>query len=308
MWRYLVRRLLQMIVVFIGVTLLIYAAVFALPGDPIKALAGDQPMSPSVVQSLRHRYHLDQPFPVQYGIYVVGLLHGDLGQDFNGQNVSDLMAQRWPVTIQLAMTAWVIEIVVGVLLGVLAALRRGRAADYVVLGLTTVLISVPSFVLAYVAQLVLGVRLHMFAVAGVQDGWPQDYLLPAAVLAAFGLASISRLTRTALLENLRSDYVRTATAQRLTRARVVMSHAFRNSLIPIVTYLAINLGYLLSGAVIIEGVFNLPGVGQLLFRSIQDQQGTVVVGVATTLVLIFLLGSLAVDLLYGVLDPRIRYE
>lgn len=308
MWRYLVRRLLQMIVVFFGVTLLIYAAVFALPGDPIKALAGDQPMSPSVVQALRHRYHLDQPFPVQYGIYVVGLLHGDLGQDFNGQSVADQMAQRWPVTIQLALTAWVMEVVVGVALGVIAALRRGRAVDYAILGLTTILISVPVFVLAYVAQLLLGVRLHLFPVAGAQDGWPQDYVLPAAVLAAFGLASISRLTRTTLLENVRSDYVRTATAKGLARTRVVMSHAFRNSLIPVVTYLAINLGYLLSGAVIIEGVFNLPGVGQLLFRSIQDQQGTVVVGVATTLVLIFLLGSLVVDLLYGVLDPRIRYE
>lgn len=308
MWRYLVRRLLQMIVVFFGVTLLIYAAVFALPGDPIKALAGDQPMSPSVVQALRHRYHLDQPFPVQYGIYVVGLLHGDLGEDFNGQSVADQMAQRWPVTIQLALTAWVIEVVLGVLLGVIAALRRGRAVDYVILGLTTVLISVPVFVLAYVAQLLLGVKLHVFAVAGTQDGWPQDYMLPATVLAAFGLASISRLTRTTLLENLRSDYVRTATAKGLARARVVMNHAFRNSLIPVVTYLAINLGYLLSGAIIIEGVFNLPGVGQLLFRSIQDQQGTVVVGVATMLVLIFLFGSLLVDLLYGVLDPRIRYE
>lgn len=308
MWRYLVRRLLQMIVVFFGVTLLIYAAVFTLPGDPIKALAGDQPMSPSVVQALRHRYHLDQPFPVQYGIYVLGLLHGDLGEDFNGQSVADQMAERWPVTIQLALTAFVIEVVLGVLLGVIAALRRGRAVDYVILGLTTVLISVPVFVLAYVAQLLLGVKLHIFAVAGAQDGWPQDYILPGTVLAAFGLASISRLTRTTLLENLHSDYVRTATAKGLARTRVVMNHAFRNSLIPVVTYLAINLGYLLSGAVIIEGVFNLPGVGQLLFRSIQDQQGTVVVGVATMLVLIFLLGSLVVDLLYGVLDPRIRYD
>lgn len=308
MGRYVVRRLLQMVVVFFGVTILIYAAVYALPGDPIRALAGDRPLSASVVRELRHRYNLDQPFPVQYGEYLANVLHGNLGQDFNGQNVSELMAERWPVTIQLGLTAWGIEVVAGVLLGVLAALQRGRALDYAVLIFSTVMISVPVFVLAYVAQLLLGVRLGIVPVAGVQDGWPRDYLLPASVLAAFGVASIARLTRTSLLENLRADYVRTAIAKGLTRRRVVLNHALRNSVIPVVTYLAINLGYLLSGAVIIEGVFNLPGVGHLLFTSIQQQEGPVVVGVATALVLIFLAGSLCVDLLYGVLDPRIRYE
>ncbi|MFZ0216928.1 MAG: ABC transporter permease [Candidatus Dormiibacterota bacterium] len=308
MGRYVVRRVLQMVLVFFGVTLLIYAAVYALPGDPIKALAGDRPLSPSVVRDLRHRYHLDEPFPLQYGQYVLSLAHGDLGEDFTGESVSGLMAQRWPVTVQLGVTAWVIEVVAGVALGTLAALRRGRFWDHAVLVVTTLLLAMPVFVLAYVAQLLLGVRLAIFPVAGVQDGWPRDYLLPAAVVAAYGIASIARLTRSALLESLHADFVRTATAKGLSRMRVVLRHAFRTSLIPIVTFLGINLGYLLGGTVVIEGVFNLPGVGQLLFTSIQQQDGPVVVGVATALVLIFLVASLGVDLLYGVLDPRIRYE
>jgi len=308
MGRYVVRRVLQMILVFFGVTILIYAAVYVLPGDPIQALGGDRPMSASVVRELRDRFNLEYPLPQQYAIYMVNLLRGNLGQDFEGENVSSLMAQRWPVTIQLGLTAWFLQVVAGIPLGVLAALRRGTLWDHLVLVVTTLLISVPVFVLGYVVQLLLGVKIHLFPVAGVQQGWPRDYILPAAVLAAFGIASIARLTRTALLETLQADYVRTATAKGLSRARVVLRHAFRNALIPLVTFLGINLGYLLGGAVVIEEVFNLPGVGQLLVTSIQQEDGPVVVGVGTALVLIFLGMSLVVDLLYGVLDPRIRYE
>lgn len=297
-----------MILVFFGVTLLIYAAVFALPGDPIRALGGDHPQSPSVIRELREKYNLDDPFPEQYGLYILNLVHGNLGEDFLGESVSGLMAERWPVTIKLGLTAFVMEVVVGVAVGVLAALRRGRIWDHIVLIVTTFLISVPVFVLAYVAQLALGVRLRILPVAGVQQGWPLDYLLPAAVLASYGIASIARLTRAALLETLQADYVRTATAKGLSRARVVLRHAFRNALIPLVTVLGISLGYLLGGTVIIEDVFNLPGVGQLLVSAIQQEDGPVVVGVGTALVLIFLVMSLIVDLLYGVLDPRIRYE
>lgn len=308
MGRYVVRRVLQMVLVFFGVTILIYAAVYVLPGDPIRALGGDRPMSTSVIHELRDRYNLEDPLPEQYAIYMVNLLRGNLGQDFEGENVSSLMTQRWPVTIELGLTAWFMQVVAGVPLGVLAALRRGTLWDHLVLVVTTLLISVPVFVLGYVIQLLLGVKIHLFPVAGIQQGWPRDYLLPAAVLAAFGIASIARLTRTALLETLQADYVRTATAKGLSRGRVVLRHAFRNALIPLVTFLGINLGYLLGGAVVVENVFNLPGVGQLLVTSIQQQDGPVVVGVGTALVLIFLAVSLIVDLLYGVLDPRIRYE
>lgn len=307
MTRFAVSRVLQLLLVFIGVTLLIYLAVFALPGDPIRGLAGDRPFPPGVVAALRAQYHLDDPFLVQYGDYLRNLVHGDLGMDFYGRSVSGLMGERWPVTLKLGLTAWAFEVVGGFTFGLVAALRRGRPSDHLTLVFTIAVISIPIFVLGYLAQLLLGVRTHVFPVAGVEDGWPRSYLLPALILAAFGMASVTRLVRTSVLENLRADHVRTAYAKGLTGRRVILKHVLRNSLVSTVTYLATDLGYLLGGTVIIEGIFNLPGIGQLLFTSIQQQQGPVVVGVATTLVFIFLVANLAVDLLYGVLDPRIRH-
>jgi oligopeptide transport system permease protein len=308
MGRYAVRRLLQLVVVFLGVTLLVFLAIYALPGDPIRGMAGDQPLSPSVVEALRERYHLNDPVLVRYVGYLGDVLTGDLGEDFNGRSVSTLMAERWPVTIRLALTAWLIEVTLGILLGVFAALRRGKVFDYAVLVFTIAVISIPIFVLGYTAQLLLGVRAGIFPISGVEDGWPRSYLLPALILAAFGLASVARLVRTSVLENLRADYVKTALAKGLSRRYVIGRHVLRNSLIAAVTYLAIELGYLLGGAVIIEGIFNLPGVGQLLFTAIRVHEGPVIVGVSTALVIVFLVANLAVDVLYGVLDPRIRRD
>jgi ABC-type dipeptide/oligopeptide/nickel transport system permease component len=308
MGRYVLSRLVQLVIVFFGVTLLIYLAVWALPGDPIRAMAGDRPLSESVINAMRERHNLNDPVLVQYAKYMAGLLTGDFGTDFNGRSVSDQMAQRWPISARLALSAWFLEIVVGISLGVVAALRRGKWQDYTILFFTIAVISVPVFVLGYTAQLLLGVRAGVFPVSGISDGWPVSYLLPAVIVATFGIATVARLVRASVLENLRADYVRAAFAKGLSRRRVVSVHVLRNSLIAAVTLLGVNLGILLGGAVVIEGIFNIPGIGQLLFRSLQAQEGAVVVGVATALVLIFLLANLAVDLLYGVLDPRIRHE
>lgn len=308
MWRYVLRRLLQAVPVFIGTTLLIYALVFALPGDPIQALAGDKPVPENVLNTLRDRYNLNDPLLVQYGKYMWGLFHGDLGENYDGQKVSEMLSGRWGVTAQLALTAWAFELVVGIALGVWAGLRRGRVADTLVLGGTTLLIAVPVFVLGYTAQIVFGLNLKWFPSAGADDGWPLSYLLPGMVLGSLGLSYVARLTRTSLAENLRADYVRTAHAKGLGRTRVVGRHALRNSLIPVVTYLGVDFGSLMGGAIVTEGIFNLPGIGQQVFQSIQLKEGPVVVGAVTLLVLIFLLVNLVVDLLYGWLDPRIRYE
>ncbi|WP_399880180.1 ABC transporter permease [Streptomyces sp. BBFR51] len=305
---YLVRRLLEAMVVFFGISLVIYAMTYVLPGDPVAALAGDRPLAPSVVRALREQHHLDDPLLVQYGHYLAGLFQGDLGTDFSGRPVAEQMADRWPVTIKLALTAWVIEAVVGIGLGVLAALRRGTWTDRTVLAFTIGATSIPVFVLAYTAQVVLGVKFDLFPVAGATEGWPSSYVLPALCVAAFGLASVSRLVRAEVIDNLRADYVRTAVAKGLTRRRVVGVHVLRNSLIPAVTFLAVDLGYLLGGTVIIEGVFNLPGIGQLLFQAVRGHTGPTVVGVSTALILIFLAASVLVDLLNSVLDPRIRHD
>jgi len=308
MGRYVARRLLQAVPVFLGTTMLIHALVFALPGDPVRALAGDKPVAPSVLDALHQRYHLDDPLPVQYAKYLAGLLHGDLGRTFTGQRVSDLLSDRWTVTAQLALTAWAFELILGVTLGVVAGLRRGRAVDTAVLAGTTLVIAVPVFVVGHTAQLLIGLKWDLLPTAGVQDGWPADYLLPGMVLGSFGLGYVARLTRTTLIENLHADYVRTATAKGLTRTRTVVVHTLRNSLVPVVTYLGVDFGSLMAGAVVTESIFNLPGVGQQVFQSIQLKEGPVVVGATTALVLVFLVVNLAVDLLYGVLDPRISHE
>ncbi|MEU0482679.1 ABC transporter permease [Streptosporangium sp. NPDC006013] len=307
MGRYILRRVATAVPVLLGTTFIIYMAVYALPGDPIQALAGPgRVVSPSVVQALRERYHLDDPLIVQYGVYLKGLLTGDMGVDLNGRPVSEIVAAGWPVTFQLGVTAWLFEAVLGVLLGTLAGIRRGKTADLVVLGGTTLVMGVPFFVAAYVAQIVFGVNLGWFPASGTDAGWPLAYILPGLVLALYGLPQTTRLTRTSVLENLSADHVDTAVAKGLPRRIVVARHVVRNSLIPVVSLLGVSLGYLLSGTVLIEGIFNLPGLGYQIFAAIPQHDGPVVVGIGSLLVLVFLLVNLLVDLLYGILDPRIR--
>lgn len=309
MIRYIARRIALMVPVVLGTTFILYAAVYALPGDPVQALVGpNQEPSASFEREITERYHLDQPLVVQYWYYMTGLLRGDLGVDLNGVPVSEITATSWPVTLKLALTTWVIEAVFGVLLGTWAAVRRGRAADMLVLGGTTLILGIPYFVTAYVAQIVLGVKLGWLPVAGTEDGWPISYALPAVMLALIGIPTAARLTRASVLENLDADYVDTAIAKGLSPRVVVARHVLRNSLIPVVSLLGLSLGYLLSGTVLIEGIFNLPGLGYQIFQGIQLHNAPVVVGISTLLVLVFLVVNLVVDILYGVLDPRIRLE
>lgn len=308
MGTYALRRAAQACGVFLGITMLIYAFVYLIPGDPIKALSPGRPLPANVVVTLRERYNLNDPAWEQYLKYLKGLLHGNLGTDFYGRSVAGLMGERWPITLRLAGTAWLFEIIFGIGLGVWSATRRNCISDRVILLVGVGLISVPAFVLALAGQLLFGVKAGLVPIAGIEDGWPRSYLLPAVVLASFGLASVSRLVRSSVIENLRADYVRTAYAKGLTTRRVVLRHILRNSLVAAVTYLALDLGYLLGGTVVVEGIFNLPGIGQLLFTSIQQKNGPTVVGIGTLLVMVFLVLNLAVDLLYGVLDPRIRHD
>ncbi len=305
--RTLAGRLLELALVFVGVTFLIYTMVWALPGDPIAALGGgDRLLPPTVVAELRERFHLDDPLWLQYLRYMGGLLTWDLGTAFDGRPVADRMASRWPVTITLALTAWVIEVVVGVALGLIAGLRRGALIDRSILLATIFATAIPVFVVAITAQLIFGLRLDWFPIAGSAAGWPMAYVLPASVIAVFGLAAIARLMRGSVIDTMQSDYVRMLWAKGMT-PRVVGVHVMRNSVAPVLTYVAIDLGYLLGGAVVVEGIFNLPGIGQLLFTSIRAHEGPTVVGVATTLIIVFLLLNALVDVMNALLNPRIRH-
>lgn len=305
---YLVRRIALMLPVLLGTTFLIFAAVFALPGDPIQAMVGpNQAISPSFAHAMTERYHLDQPLLTQYGYFMLNILKGDLGDDPSGAKITDIIALAWPVTLKLGLTAWAIEIVVGITLGTLAAIKRGRILDTSVLAGTTLILGIPYFVIAYVGQIIFGIKLGWLPVVGIEDGWPRSYILPALMLSLIGIPGTARLTRASVLSNLRADYVDTAIAKGLRPRVVIVKHVLRNSLIPVVSLLGLSLGGFLGGAVLIEGIFNLPGLGYQIFQGIALHNGPVVVGISTLLVLAFLVINLAVDLLYGVLDPRLRH-
>jgi oligopeptide transport system permease protein len=305
--RYIARRLLLAIPVLLGASFIVFTLVYALPGDPIRALSGDRPLSPAVQAELRDRYNLDDPLVVQYGKYMGNLVQGDLGIDFRGREVSDTIKQRLPVTVKLAAMALVIEAIIGLLAGILAAIRRNGFLDNLVLVTTTLLVSIPVFVLGFTVQYFLGVKWDLLPISGLQEGW-KSYVAPGFVLAALSLAYVARLTRTSLVENLRNDYVRTARAKGLPERTVVGKHALRNSLIPVVTFLGADFGALMSGAIITEGIFNLPGLGGAVFQAVRAQEGALVVGVTTFFIFVYIFFNLLVDVLYAALDPRIRYD
>lgn len=304
---YLVRRIAVMVPVFLGATLLIYGMVFLLPGDPIAALGGDRPLSPGVAAQLRAQYHLDEPFWLQYLHYLGGIAHGDLGRAYSGLPVNDVLAQAFPVTLRLALIALAVETVLGVGFGLAAGLRQGGIFDAGVLIASLLIIAVPVFVLGFLAQFVFGVRLGIAPVTVGSQVTLHTLLLPGIVLGAVSFAYVVRLTRSAVAANAHADHVRTATATGLSRPRVVIVHILRNSLIPVVTFLGADLGALMGGAIVTEGIFNIPGVGGVLYQAVKRQETPTVVSVVTVLVLIYLITNLMVDLLYAVLDPRIRY-
>ncbi|SEK77587.1 oligopeptide transport system permease protein [Blastococcus sp. DSM 46786] len=307
MGRYIARRLLLTIPVMLGASFLIFALVYALPGDPIRALGGDRPLAPAVVAQLTEEFNLNDPLWLQYVKYVGDLLQGDFGTDFRGREVLDTITQRMPVTVRLALVAIAFEIVIGIVAGVMAGIRKNGFFDNVVLVSTTLIVSIPILVLAFIAQFTFGLQLGLFPIAGVNDGW-YSFLLPGLVLAAGSLAYVARLTRTSIAENMRADYVRTARAKGLPRRDVIVRHTLRNSLIPVVTFIGADIGTLMGGAIVTETVFNLPGIGRAVFDAVRAQEGAVVVGIVTLLVFVFIFFNLVVDVLYAVLDPRIRYE
>ncbi|OMC55159.1 ABC transporter permease [Mycobacterium sp. IS-836] len=304
---YIVRRIAIMVPVFVGATLLIYGMVFLLPGDPVAAMAGDRPLTPAVAAALRARYHLDDPFIVQYVRYLGGVLHGDLGRSFSGLPVSAVLAHAFPITIRLALIAVAVESVLGVGFGVVAGLRQGGIFDATVLLTGLVIVAIPIFVLGFLAQFVFGVRLGIAPVTVGERATFARLLLPGIVLGSVSFAYVVRLTRSAVAANAHADYVRTATAKGLSRPRVVTVHILRNSLIPVVTFLGADLGSLMGGAVVTEGIFNIHGVGGVLFQAVTRQEAPTVVSIVTVLVLVYLVANLVVDLLYAALDPRIRY-
>ena len=307
MLRYVGRRLLQMIPVFFGATLLIYALVFLMPGDPVQALGGDRGLSAAAEARVRAEYNLDKPFIVQYLLYLKGVFSLDFGTTFSGRPVTEVMAHAFPVTIKLAVMALVFETIFGVAFGVIAGIRRGGIFDSTVLVMSLFVIAVPSFVIGFVLQFVVGVKWKLLPVTvGANDSF-QALLMPAIVLGALSFAYILRLTRQSVSENLTADYVRTARAKGLSNGAVMGRHVLRNSLIPVVTYIGTDLGALMAGAIVTEGIFGISGVGGTMYQAILKGEPTTVVSFTMVLIIVYIFANLLVDLIYALLDPRIRY-
>lgn len=308
MGRYIARRLFQLVLVVLGATLVLFCCLFVLPGDPVGSLGGDRVRDPAVVAELRERYGLDDPLVVQYGNYVFRTLRGDLGEDYTQRRpVSEVLAPKFVNSAKLAVVAITFDVIIGFSAGIIAALRRYSLTDVVVTILTTCAIGFPTFVIGLLLQNIFAVQLGWLPLFGMNDGFA-SYILPALTLALVDAALVARLMRSTMLETLRADYVRTATAKGLARSRVVLKHVMRNSVIPVLTYLGISFGALLGGAIITESIFNWDGIGLALVVAIQQQNNPIIIGVVTYGVLIFVLLNLFVDLAYAALDPRIRLQ
>ena len=307
MLRYVGRRLLQMIPVFFGATLLIYAMVFLMPGDPVQALGGDRGLTAAAEARIRAEYNLDKPFFIQYLLYIKGILTLDFGTTFSGRPVIEVMAHASPVTIKLALMALCFEAVFGILFGVYAGVKKGGFFDSTILVVSLFVIAVPSFVIGFVFQFLVGVKWGLLPPTVGPNETFKNLLMPAIVLGAVSFAYVIRLTRQSVSENLTADYVRTARAKGLGNRVVMIKHVLRNSLIPVVTYLGADLGSLMGGAIVTEGIFGINGVGGHLYQAILKGEPTTVVSFTTVLVIVYIVANLLVDLLYAVLDPRIRY-
>ncbi len=308
MTRFLVRRIGSLIPVWLGITFLAFGLANLAPGDPAELILGrelEQPPTPEQLDAFREEHGLNDPFLVQYARWTAGAATGDLGTSFrSGEPVLSELASRLPATLQIAVPAFVVSTVLALAVGVLSAVRRNSFVDHASRLAALVGDSVPSFVLAYLLIIVFSVTLNLLPVAG-RGTW-QHLVLPSLTLGLATTASIMRLTRSSLLEVLGEDYVRTARAMGLPRRTVVVRHALRNALIPVVTVAALVLAGFATGTVIVEYVFGWPGVGRFAVDSIFDRDYPVIQGFVVFAGTVFVLVNLVVDLLYLRLDPRVR--
>lgn len=307
MLAYISRRFLQTIPVLIGVTLLIFILIFILPGDPVRMWA-PKGADKQMLANVRAKWGLNKPWYVQYANYMSHLVQGDFGDSFRFKRpVSDILGERYPNSIRLALVAIVLEVIFGLLAGIISAIKRYSFWDVLVTLSSTILVAVPVFWLGLLLQLTFGLKLGWLPVGGMGDGSLSYYILPSVTLAAVSLAFVARFTRSSLLEVMRQDYIRTTRAKGLPERVVIYKHALKNALIPVVTFVGLDFGALIGGAVLTETVFAWPGIGRQIYFAVLQRDYPVVMGGVVVLVLVFIVLNLLVDVSYAFLDPRIRY-
>ena len=326
MTHYVIQRLLHTVVVLFGVTLLTFALIHLTPGDPVLVMLG-QDATPAELERLRHLLELDQPLPVQFGHYLIRLASGQLGDSiFQHQPVTRLLGDRFPATIELTIAAMLVAITVGISTGIISAVAPYSPFDVVAMLIALSGVAMPVFWLGMLGILLFALQLGWLpsfgrgeplidaAQAWIKYGDPYDFVdalkhltLPAITLGAFSTALISRLVRSALLEVLGQDYIRTASAKGLRKLTIVARHGLPNALIPVVTVIGLQVGTLLGGAIIAETIFAWPGIGRLLIQAINQRDYPLVQGVVLLTAVVISLINLSVDLLYGAINPRVRY-
>ncbi|MDR3331679.1 MAG: ABC transporter permease [Synergistaceae bacterium] len=302
---YIAKRLCQTIFVLWGVSLVTFLLMNVVPGDPVLLML-EKRAKPEAVERIRHEMGLDKPGAVQYMNFVRNAIKLDLGRSyFTREPVMTALSRRFGVTVRLALSAYAIAMILGISVGVLSALQRGRAFDSLVRGGAVLGISAPVFWVAIILQMIFGLRLGWFPISGLRS--PGSFVLPAIALGVRYMASISRVTRTSMLEVTGQDYIRTARAKGLAERVVVLKHALKNALIPIITLAGTELGDLLTGSMLTEWVFALPGIGKLMVDSILTRDLPMLQGTVLYVAVVFVLSNLAVDISYAFIDPRIRY-
>jgi len=318
MTTYIVRRLTQALFVLILVTLIVFFVMRLLPGDPLIIYMAQsaelQAMPPEMLDKLRADFGLDKPIMVQYANWMAGIFQGDFGTSiFYREKVGRLMLERFPVTAHLGLLSLITGAVLGVLAGLSAAVRRGKWLDKIVTPLTYIGICIPVFWLGILLIYMFGLKLHWLPISGYtspfDDFWlsTRQLVMPVICLALFGLAANARQMRSSMLEVIQQDYIRTAWSKGLTERKIIVKHAMKNSLIPVITLMGLGVGIIFGGSVLVEMVFAIPGVGRLMVSSIFGQDYVVVQAITFVIAVIVLLVNLAVDISYGWLDPRIRY-
>lgn len=309
MFFYIVKRFTQLVPVLIGATLILFFLLYIIPGDPVRVLSGEKSPTPQQLVNIRHKYHLDKPFYEQYGYYVWNLSRGDFGTSYRYKRpVMDILKDYYPNSIRLAFSAIIIEAIIGIIAGLISAIKRYSFIDILLTLSSSIVVCIPVFWLGMLLQINFGLKLKWFPISGIGDGSLKYYVLPSLTLASVSTAYVARMMRSSMLEVLRQDYIVTAAAKGLSKFKVILKHTLKNALIPVVTLIGMDLGSLMGGAILTETVFNWPGIGRQIYLAITARDIPVVMGGTFILIFIFILINLAVDISYAFFDPRIRYS
>ena len=306
MLRFLAGRLLQSAFILLGVTIITFGLLFLIPADPVRMIAG-RSATPETVESIRRQLGLDQPIPVQYARYLGNLVQGDMGRSYiQKARVSELIASRLPATLQLMAAAIFLQLLIGLPAGIFASTRRNRPPDKTVMLLSFVGISAPQFVVGLLLIYVFAYKLELFPLGGYGTIW--HVALPALTLGVTIAGWYSRMSRSSMIDVLRQDYIRTARAKGVPEHRVVLVHALRNAILPIIAMIGIDIGLYAQGIVVVEAVFGWPGIGQLAWLAIQRLDIPIIMGVTLVAAVGIVLGNLLADIATSLIDPRVRHS